>query len=65
MAQPAIWWGGGPCDYSVTPSPNWTLILIWDCLGSGFGFMGTGLWTLDFGLGLDKSFEFGPFPAEL
>ena len=39
--------GGGPCDYSVTPSPNWTWILIWDCFGSGFGTMGTGLWTLD------------------
>ena len=30
---------GGPCDYSVNPSPNWTLIC------SGFGSKGTRLGT--------------------
>ena len=38
--------GGGLCDFSVTPSPNWT-----------FGFLttlGFGLGGLDFGLGLDN-----------
>ena len=31
--------GGGPCDFSVSPSPNW--ILIWDCFGFGSGSMET------------------------
>ena len=47
ITMPSRLYGGGPWDYSVTPSPNWTWILIWDCFGSGFGSMGTGL---DFGL---------------
>ena len=35
-----------PCDFSVTPSPNWTF---------GFGFsLGFGLGGLDIGLGLDN-----------
>ena len=37
---------GGPCNYSVTPSPNWTF---------GFGTsLGFGLGELDLGIGLDN-----------
>ena len=42
-------YGGGPCDFSVTPVP----------IGLGFGFetalgLGLGLGGLDLGLGLDN-----------
>ena len=36
--------GGGTCDFSVTPSPNWTWILDWFGIGSRTT-----------GLGLDNS----------
>ena len=50
--QAAIWWVvGGPCDFSVSPSP----------FGLDFGTLG--LWTLDFRLWLNKkhlkTFNFG------
>ena len=38
--------GGGPCDFSVTPSPNWTWILDWFWIGSrttGIEELGLGL----------------------
>ena len=39
------WWvGGGPCDFSVSPSP----------FGLDFGTLDFGLRTWDFGLGLDN-----------
>ena len=42
--------GGGPCDFSVTPSPNWTLDFFTPLgLGLGLGLGGLGL-----GLGLDN-----------
>ncbi len=44
------WWGGGLCDFSVSPSPNWTLGF-WTALVFGLGL---GLGGLDFGLGLDN-----------
>ena len=47
-----VGWGGGPCDYCVTPSPNWTWILIWTTLG-----LVLGLGRLDLGLGLDNIFK--------
>ena len=40
--QAAMWWGGGPWDFSVSPSP----------FGLDFGTLDFGLW--DFGLGLDN-----------
>ena len=54
--QSGIWWvssqlcGGGPCNFSVRPIPNWTLDF-WTDLGLGFGL---GLGGLDLGLGLDN-----------
>ena len=39
---------GGPCDFSVTPSPNWNFGFLTD-LGLGLGLRG-----LDLGLGLDN-----------
>ena len=36
------WW---PMWLLCHPSSNWTWTLIWDCFGSGFRSMGTGLWT--------------------
>ncbi len=41
---------GGPCDYSVIPSPNWTF-----GFGTSLGLgIGLGLRGLDLGLGLDN-----------
>ena len=53
----SLWWGGmgwgggvgGPCDFGVTPSPNWTWILIFDWFGVGLTLRGP-----DLGLGLDN-----------
>ena len=42
--------GGGPCDFSVILSPDWTFGF-GTSLGLGLGF---GLEGLDLGLGLDK-----------
>ena len=39
----AVLLGGGPCDYSVTPSPNWTRIFYF--FGFGIGSRGTGFGT--------------------
>ena len=52
-----VGWGGGPCDFGVTPVP----------IGLGFGFgtalgLGLGLRGPDFGLGLDN---FKPKSEEL
>ena len=42
---------GGPCDFSVTPSHNYTF-----GFGTSLGLgLGLGLGGLDLGLGLDKS----------
>ena len=45
------WWGGGLCDFSVSPSPNWTFGF-WTDLVLGLGL---GLGGLDFRLGLDNN----------
>ena len=47
---------GGLCDFSVSPSPNWTFGF-WTALVLGFGL---GLGGLDFGLGLDNN----PLPKD-
>ena len=52
MVKSYWWWGGGPCDYGVTPVP----------IGIGFGFgtaLGLGLVLRgpDLGLGLDKKLD--------
>ena len=55
--QAAMWWGGGPCDYCVSPSPkNWffEFFRLGLTLESGFGPVGTGDWGL--GLGLDNTY---------
>ena len=49
---------GGLCDFSVSPSPNWTFGF-WTALVLGFGL---GLGGLDFGLGLDNC-EYFPNPS--
>ena len=46
---------GGLCDFSVSPSPNWTFGF-WTALVLGFG---VGLGGLDVGLELDNT---KPFP---
>ena len=43
------WWGGGLCDYCVTPVPTGLGFLFGTALGLGLGLMG-----LDLGLGLDN-----------
>ena len=43
---------GGPCDYSVTPSPNWTFGFLTDLV------LGLGLGGLDLGLGLDNKITY-------
>ena len=44
------WVGGGLCDFSVTPSPNWTF-----GFGTSLGLgLGLGLGGMDLGLGPDK-----------
>ena len=40
--------GGGLCDFSVIPSPNWTF-RFWTALVLGLG-LGLGAWTSDSGL---------------
>ena len=37
------WWGGGLCDFSVAPSPNW-VFGFWTALGFGLGLRD---WTSD------------------
>ena len=46
----SYWWDDGPCDFSVSPSPNWTFGF-WTALVFGLGL---GLGGLEFGLGLDN-----------
>ena len=45
-------WGGGPCDYCVTPVPIGLGFGFWTALGLGLGLRGP-----DLGLGLDNFME--------
>ena len=45
--QAAMWWGGGLCDFGVTPVPIG--LGFWTALGLGLGLRGP-----DLGLGLDN-----------
>ena len=55
----SYWWDDGPCDFSVSPSPNWTFGF-WTALVLGLGL---GLGALDFRLGLDNLRAYWPFRA--
>ena len=51
-----VGWGGGPLDFSVSPSPlvpDWAFELGLTGLGLGLGGLGTK--GLDLGLGLDNN----------